>query len=209
MAGVTGFSRELRSTPILVRLALIGLGLVVNLAFVAMVLNPRVSPEYRDYYITKASQVWPKGAYPVLRTGDVLYAKGAPAPPTVVGTGWSSPNPDGLWSERPSAHLMARLPPDTGGARLVLTGAPFLWPGRTEQVADILVNGRPAGSLRLTSLAEGDYPIDLPAERIRERDGYVNVELRFRDLRSPSSLGMANDFRLLGVRMTGLRLEAR
>jgi hypothetical protein len=123
----------------------------------------------------------------------------------LLGDGWSSLEPTGVWTEDETARLAFRLtnaPP--ANACLVLDLEPFVTAKHRVLETEILV-----GTQRVVdhTFRYGDpgqpLQIDLPAAAVRSEDGVV-LELHVREPARPVDLGVGSDPRRLGVHLRSL-----
>lgn len=117
-----------------------------------------------------------------------------------LGRGWSSPEPEGVWSDGPGATI--EFPPIEHDAPVLLSISCGAFP------ADVSGLQRVAVSSGLTSLGTAVVSSTDPNSQIRlvlspsiREQGIDYLMLQFPDALSPAELGMSADPRLLGVRL--------
>ena len=120
--------------------------------------------------------------------------------------GFSQPETVGRWSASPVAKMTC-TPPHLNGKpydRLVLEGVAF--PGVPRQRLQVMQNGRMSNEFVFDQSASWSMlAIDLqPAA-----DGKVVLEFRFPDARSPKSLGLGDDPRVLGLLLETLAFRMK
>ncbi len=144
------------------------------------------------------------------RLGETLdFAAGGNAGP-MLGVGWSDAAPQGTWSVGQDAEIrLALARPIVGDALMHLSGAPLLAAARPAATVEVLVNGRPVGSLEYhLGEAEEERAIRIPAAALEQTaPAAVSVTLRVPDAISPKALGLSDDPRPLGFLARRLRLE--
>jgi hypothetical protein len=118
--------------------------------------------------------------------------------------GWSGPESAGRWTERGSAAIRFSLATVRAGV-LRIEMAPFVTPQFPVQTVRVKLNDRFLTSL---SLAEGqlrEYRIALPADQL-QRENVLVFELPA--ARSPKSLGLSDDSRLLGINVHSFEIDS-
>jgi hypothetical protein len=123
----------------------------------------------------------------------------------LLGDGWSSLEPTGVWTEDETARLAFRLTnAPVANVCLVLDLDPFLTAEHRVLETEILV-----GAKRVVDhtfrYGEPDQPlqIDLPSAAVHSEDGVV-LELHVREPARPVDLGVGGDARRLGVHLRSL-----
>jgi hypothetical protein len=128
--------------------------------------------------------------------------------------GWSSREGVGRWTDRAKAALVFSLNPARNEniqikqpqtIKLRIFGGPFLAPGKLEaQRVMVELNDTSIAQWRLTSSAPTEHTIEIPASLLREKNVLV---FRFPDAVSPISLGLSDDWRLLGLNIQWIEIE--
>jgi hypothetical protein len=127
-----------------------------------------------------------------------------------LGRGWSSFEPDGIWTDAATAELDFYIGPRPAGSldfHFYLT--PFFSRGRPQQVA-ISVGG--------VELCSWDFPdhqdpvaswrrVTVPSHLMK--DGWIRMRLHVKDPHSPKQIGMSGDPRTLGVMLHEVRFNYR
>ena len=122
--------------------------------------------------------------------------------------GWSRPETVGTWSVGPSSALAVRLP-GRPAEDLLLTASVIAFVNQHKLPArhvDVLVNG----TLVAEWLFENNQPVERTARIARALipgNGTVRVDFRFREVHSPSELGMGRDSRRMSLLMSQWRLD--
>ncbi|MGO4704385.1 hypothetical protein AB4072_01235 [Microvirga sp. 2MCAF38] len=209
MAGIILESKAVSAVAFIAKLVVLVVALALNATFLFIVLNPKVRPEYRDYFIEKTAKRWVRGGqYPEVRPYEKIFSDKGPKDPSILGMGWSEPDASGVWSEEPQANLLFRVTFEIkADCQVVVSGTPFQRPGRDFQVADIIVNGQNLQTVRFSGDVDQEYKIIVPFSLVEKRNGYVSLQFRFADLKSPRDLSLGTDLRKLGFHMTALRLD--
>lgn len=119
----------------------------------------------------------------------------------VLGKGWSAIEGDFVWSDGPAAEL--RLPPDPQRARLLtLDLGSFVPVFGTRIVMQAVVNGRAAGSWTFyPTERRRRVTLDLGVEAGAAQHIVLNIDQPLR----PIDYGIAQDARLLGISLYGIR----
>jgi len=86
---------------------------------------------------------------------------------------------------------------------LDLRCAPFTVPGAPEQTVDVTVNGKPVASLRLPPGLTEQHVV-IPASVLRAN--LNRLAFRYGYVRSPTSVGLGEDSRELGVQCDWIKL---
>jgi|GEM_PF-1179698 len=119
-----------------------------------------------------------------------------PANERFLGPGWSMPESSGRWSDGPRAELKFSLP-DVRLVTMSMCLSPFLVPGKHEtQRVVISLNGRRIGTLKLNKNSLWIQKVRLPRRAVADNNTLV---FEFPDAAIPSSLGVSNDPRQLGI----------
>jgi hypothetical protein len=112
----------------------------------------------------------------------------------ILGSGWSSPEPGGTWTDGPVSHL--QLPIPAGAQRIRMHGRYYQGVSSSE----VAIDGKPIGSFDLV-----DVDLMLPVASTDRPN--ANVVLRHPGARSPKSLGRSADPRNLGYFLIALKVE--
>jgi len=123
--------------------------------------------------------------------------------------GWSSAEGWGIWSQAPMAELRIdprSLPVSKNGVTLSLQAQGFVGSGHPCQRVDVRIDGQRAGSYRPCYPA-GQFTMSLPLSvQLLESDRAITVTFDLPDARSPESLGLGRDSRILGMALTGVKV---
>lgn len=175
-------------------------------AVLVMIATPRVSDDYRAFFLDRTTQCWPRNASGSIELGhEVSFRRddedaGAR---NVLECGWNSPIDNGTWSKGPEARLKFKVPAE--GARLEMTLRPFvteqhpqqrfqIWAGKWQLARIVLMDD----SLRQQSVNIPDLAVE---------NGEVVLSLRFEDSTSPREQGLGNDRRDYAVQLEALTLQ--
>lgn len=145
-----------------------------------------------------------------LDAGHLDFRPGRNGRPFLRDGWWKEPDDWAHWSDGPRATLRLPKPPgiQIGGSLRMKLGA-FVSRDHPRQRMTVSLNGQRLGVIEFNEafVAGGPATISLPisAEAVSERDQLV-LELDLPDARSPSSLGLSNDFRRLGIALVELWL---
>jgi hypothetical protein len=124
-----------------------------------------------------------------------------------LGKGWSLSEPWGTWSDGGESQIILR--PMSRVHSLLLETTALLAPTHTGQSLEILVNDAPVLSTRLVKPDDNRLNIQLPAEVQQnvERQGVLNIRLRYANAISPGELGLSKDPRKLAIGIQALTLN--
>jgi hypothetical protein len=125
--------------------------------------------------------------------------------PPVLGTGWTTPGPGGIWTDGERATL--RLPPFPGEAQadiLELNAFSFDRPGAPGQNVTVVVNGQPLKTVRVY---DGAYDLDMP----RHPAGVpLDIDLLLPDAVAPAAVVPGeSDPRRLGIAVRRITILER
>jgi hypothetical protein len=109
--------------------------------------------------------------------------------------GWSLPERDHIWSVGKYSDMLFKIPQTNKDLILEINGEPFLSPELDSQKVSVFFNNRlianwPCNSSRNYSALVFNYLI--------QKDGVVHLKFVYENPRSPKSLGISNDLRILG-----------
>jgi hypothetical protein len=195
--------------PRLWHLVAIGLIAIFDLGVLYMVLNPRVSDDYRAYYITRTASCFPRlisGFYPL---GEPLsFVPGSHNGYDLDTTRWCGflpPSSTGIRSFGDYGILKLKFPDP--GEDLLLTFTSWVNSGadKPARPVEVLVNGDRVGTLNFTSFARIDGKIIIPASVVAAGKG--EMEIRFNVPRTGPP-GTNGEPVTLQLRMESLRLVA-
>jgi hypothetical protein len=125
-----------------------------------------------------------------------------------LGRGWSSFEPDGIWTNGPVAELvfcLAHGPTGSLDARLLLT--PFFSKGRPQRIT-ISIGEAELGKWSFP--VDGEYIASWCRVTVPEHcvaNGSLRMRLHVEDPHSPNQVGISNDPRALGVMLHEMRFE--
>ena len=122
--------------------------------------------------------------------------------------GWSLPEAEGTWTNGKEARLFLQLiEPVEQDLVLSMEALPFVHQKHPQQVVDVLVNQQLVQQFvfGLEQTEVERYNITLPAEIVNLASP-VQITFRFADLVSPRSVGLGEDERKVGLRLTTMKL---
>lgn len=123
--------------------------------------------------------------------------------------GWGSAEGWGIWSDATTAQLQIdprSMPFPDDGATLTLQAQAFVGRGQPCQHVVVSIDGKRAGSYH-PCYPSGQFTITLPLSAGLLQSGRaVTVTFDLPDARSPQSLGLSNDWRTLGIALTGAKV---
>jgi hypothetical protein len=164
-----------------------------------------------------------KGMYVILDEGDLEYLQlrfpagrisfGAQAVgSTTLVSGWSAPEPWGTWSNSTRPRIEINLA-DCGSDVLHTTirARGFSTPGNPHVVATIQIGGRTYGTYDFTpnSADPKQLEFDYACSDARRSGNRLVLDFDIVGAATPSSLGLGQDDRLLGVGVEWIQLERR
>jgi hypothetical protein len=192
------------------RWSLIGLVLLVEAAITALILVPRVDPQYRAFFIDRSTDCWPLPVSGQYRLGDTLSFV-RPASPGVAALkvcGWTDADDSGTWSIGNDARLRFHVPLAVAGdLRLTLDMLPFVAGPLTEQAVTLRVNGSEIETVQLGGASRGKKFFRIPRALVEASWGTVDLRFILPDATAPVAVGVNNDRRRLGIRLISLRLS--
>ena len=180
-----------------------------ELAIFSMALTPNVDATYRARYIDGTSQCWPLPVSGDYQLGSVLTAsKTNPSPglSNVLVCGWLDPEVEGVWAFGTEARLRFVVDGVRGPLESALLAAsPSHRRAAPPQSIPVWLNGDLLATLQLDSEIPTPKHIAIPAARI-PADGRLEITLTFPDARSPRSLDLGTDDRLIGAVLSQIQL---
>jgi hypothetical protein len=113
----------------------------------------------------------------------------------IKGWGWAYPESWGVWSEGPKVKVVLPIP-EGRPKTLIMDFRAFITPTHPKQLAEVLVNNQPVQTVIFTKDQGNQLIINIPQNN---NLGFIAVELRLPDAKSPKDLGIGEDIRPLGV----------
>jgi hypothetical protein len=140
--------------------------------------------------------------FPLLRLAQPVSLGGSGGAP-FLGDGWAEPEAGRRWTVGTSADLYFAAEPD-GATRLVLILDAFVHRRQPAQRVRFELNGERLAEITVSD--QGPRPVELtpPAGTLRSENV---LRLLLPDARSPASLGISRDTRVLGIRADTLELR--
>jgi len=164
--------------------ALAALLALFELAVLWQALHPKVSEDYRAYYIERTTTCLPQ---PV--TGDYVlgteldFRSGGDNTRELRPCGWDGPAGDGMHSIGQTSRLrLAVGQPQPLRLMLELTGVTL--PGPAQQRVFVSVDGKKLQEIAVTPDKTERFTIPIPAN-VLDDDGYVDITLDYPDAISP------------------------
>jgi hypothetical protein len=162
---------------------------------------PRVSDDYRAFYIEHRSHVWPVCHLPsdYFETAEPLVFGGLKSVEAcrLLGEGWSEPEPFGVWSDGVISELAVPYRPDQHELRLLLRAHSM--GGEAQQVA-VSVDGIDAGTF---SIPKEDTTISVPLPAT-SAPRVARLSLQVAGAFRPLHAAEGPDPRLLGIALIEL-----
>lgn len=184
-------------------------GLEAGIGF--LMLTPRVSADYADYYITRRTDCWPRpvtGHYALGRR--LSFRDDAPGRAAMrhKQCGWIAPFAEGSWTQGDQARLRFSFVPPAEGVTLAMDARAFIAASHPQQRVLVQVNGKPLDDLLFTPQTQGLTVIAVPADIVALDPNGLTLRLDFPDRISPRDLGMSADSRELGILVSDVVISA-
>jgi hypothetical protein len=147
----------------------------------------------------------PQG-YPVLPTATRIDFGTNQADP-YLWYGWSRREVSSRWTDRGRAALVFSLPQPKGRTKLTLLifGGPFVAPGKLDaQRVQVELNDQPIANWTISRAEPQGRAIEIPVTVLREKNVLV---FRLPDAASPRTLGVSEDWRLLGFNVQWIEID--
>jgi hypothetical protein len=129
----------------------------------------------------------------------------------VLGSGWSTPEPWGVWSDGELSTVFL-LPSGEQGRDLKMTfnARAFLTPTHDKLDVKVSVNGHQVGVLTYGAgtQSDGTQSVVIPYSVAQAKDGALVVVLNYVDAISPTALGLSSDTRKLGIGISSLKVDS-
>lgn len=167
--------------------------------------SPRVSEDYRAFFIERSSRCWPAAVSGDLALGEKIWflkadVRGPAA--KLRRCGWVTTG-SGAWSEGPEARLLLRSPQTGEALTVTLDMRPYLPPGITGQRVFLAANGTAIADLQLDTQSGNTHGVTIPASLVPD-DGLIELSMRFPDAISTQEQGTGEDSRQWAVRLISL-----
>ena len=150
-----------------------------------------------------------------LRPGEEIVFRQGSGADRLLGKGWSSLEPTGVWTDGEKASLILRLTDaPTGDFELDLVVDPFVTPEHPQLRVEVSAQSEQLGArvfrhrraiFRLGN-AHQHLRVVVPAS-VRDETGRVVLELRLHDPARPLDLGLSDDSRRLGLNLRSLAVQ--
>jgi hypothetical protein len=143
--------------------------------------------------------------YSSITIGETIHVGGNPLASNFLASGWSLPEPWGVWSNAETATLIFRVHDNTNRNSYALRAKvnPWIVNGRAKQPVTIFVNRKMVIKRELTAPEELSIPVR------PDTDGVVQINIRITDPVSPKQLMLSEDDRKLGIGLISLELNYR
>ena len=122
-------------------------------------------------------------------------------------SGFATPQENGAWTDGATAIVHLTIPSTSADLKLTALVEPFLIPNQTPgQIVEVLANGEPVGQWEFVNKETAKRQCVIPQKALTKG---ARLDLRFNIAKpaSPSSLGLGNDGRNLGIFFSGITLE--
>lgn len=143
-----------------------------------------------------------------LEIGQTLALGGNAAQTRMLSSGWSAPEPWGVWSTGAQSQLNIVLDDALmTDLRLTINGNFFLSDRNPSNSAEVIVNGHSVGVMDATLGNNVDqWTFSIPASMIESP--FIIIVLKYRSNQSPASLGLGSDERPIAFGLFSVRLES-
>lgn len=118
-------------------------------------------------------------------------------------TGWSYPEEYITWTEGKKAELSLPIEPVTSDIIMKVNMEPLIINGIDKQRVIIYINNKKTGTWIAGS--SGEYEITIPKDYIETST--LNITFELPDAVSPESMGIGEDKRVLGLKLSSIKLE--
>lgn len=122
--------------------------------------------------------------------------------------GWSGREVFSHWTNSGKAAVVFSVAEPTQkqqGIKMKIYGGPFIAPGKVNaQRVTVELNDKTIAQWTLTNPEPAEHTIEIPAKLLRERNALV---FRLPDAASPRTLGVSEDWRLLGFNVQWIEIE--
>lgn len=128
----------------------------------------------------------------------------------VLGSGWSTPEPWGVWSDGDSSTLFLSPNGEQGrDLKMTISARAFLTPAHDRLDVKVSVNGHQVGELTYGAgtQSDGAQGVVIPYSVAQAKGGPLVVVLDYVDSISPSVLGISSDPRKLGIGILSLKVD--
>jgi hypothetical protein len=146
-------------------------------------------------------------AYPLLAAGTRLHFSSDEAE-KYLWYGWSGREIYSHWTDCGKAALVFSVDEQIlqqQNARLRIFGGPFIAPGKVDvQHVVVELNEQKLGEWKLSNPEPAEQVMDVPVRLLREKNSLV---FRLPDAASPRTLGVSEDWRLLGLNVQWIELD--
>ena len=176
-----------------------------------LMLTPKVSADYADYYISRSTRCWPRpvtGRYQLGETVSLRDDASGRAAIRHKQCGWVPPFVEGSWSIGDRASLRFSFVPPDHGVFIALDARAFIADSHPQQRVGVMVNGETLNALLFTPETQGFTVISVPPEVAALDPTGLTLRFDFPDRISPKDLGMGDDTRQLGILVSELVIEA-
>ena len=172
--------------------------------------SPKVSDMYYQYYIKGGIEKWNRGIGSRYSYGDRIdFRKGGNSSDYIL-CGFSDQEKMGTWTCSENVYLFLLLNSTTKrDVNLYMSAFPFVSDKHQNLIIEVSVNGVAVKKLKyLISNSSQSLQIIKINNNIKSSNkGNIVVEVKAKDLVSPSELGLSNDTRKLGLCVDSIMLK--
>lgn len=124
---------------------------------------------------------------------------------SIKGAGWSYPEPEFTWTYGKTAELTLPISTNSIKDLKVTVSASPLVSGENLKEQLVIVRSNGVELNQWTMDHDGEYVVDIPSNHIR--DGVLTIDFEIPKATTPSSLGIDQDTRILGMSVHWIRIE--
>jgi len=125
---------------------------------------------------------------------------------SLIGDGWTGPEPWGRWSSSTEASIIVRFSNNSKSEYVDLALLPYVPPNHKQRL-EVMANGRHVGDWSFVEGSTGNIRVFIPSE-VMSANGVVVLKFKLPDAVSPKVLGLSADSRDLAVGLITLRLSS-
>ena len=172
--------------------------------------SPKVSDMYYQYYIKGGIEKWNRGIGSRYSYGDRIdFRKGGNSSDYIL-CGFSDQEKMGTWTCSENVYLFLLLNSTTKrDVNLYMSAFPFVSDKHQNLIIEVSVNGVAVKKLKylISNSSQSLQIIKINNNIISSNKGNIVVEVKAKDLVSPSELGLSNDTRKLGLCVDSIMLK--
>lgn len=122
---------------------------------------------------------------------------------------WSSPDPDGRWTDGKQASLRIYVGrPRSEHIRVLVDLHAFVRKTHPSQTATVSINGQPYATWKFSDQSDVTKEIAVDSNILSKSNGELQISFDLPDATSPESIGMKGDKRMLGLSVKRISLSS-